>query len=159
MTMNIEEMEEKAKEVRQAVTFAYTHRRLPLAEISNPSDSASLTMIDMLAAIRAASETSDSSRNIHRSDFDHVYLDFLRVVSIASHIPALETVREALEVEQNKQHLLSKEEAFEELSEELLIREFTWRVDRLVSEVCSLPIKIVERDERSGRQFEGAFTD
>lgn len=159
MTMNIEEMNEKAAEVRQAVIFAYTHRRLPLAEISNPSDSASLTMIDMLDAIRAASETSDSDRNIHRSDCDHVYLDFLRVVSIAFHIPALEKVREALEIEQNKQHLLSKEEAFEELSEELLIREFPWRLDRLVSELCSLPIKIVERDEPSGRQFEGAFTD
>jgi hypothetical protein len=145
MTMNIEEMNEKAAEARQAVRFAYIHRRLPLAEISNPSDLANLTMIDMLDAIRAASETSDSGRNIHRSDFDHVYLAFLRVVSIASHIPALETVREALEVEQCKQHLLLKEEAFEELSEELLIREFTWRVDRLVSGLCSLPIKVVER--------------
>ena len=155
--MNKGELETKAKEVRQAVTFAYTHRGLPRAEISNPSDSASLTMIDMLDAIRAASEPSDGGRNIHRSDFDHVYLDFLRVVSIASHIPELETVREALEIEENKQHLLSKEEAFEELSDELLISEFSWRLDRLVSELCSLPIKIVERDERSGRQFQGGF--
>jgi hypothetical protein len=153
--MNIAEIKKKAGAVKNAIRFVFTQRRLPTAEISNPSDSANLTMIEMLDVIRAAEEVADSSSNIRRGDFVEVYEDFLSVVSIASHIPQLSPLREALEVEHCLARILPKKRAFDGLSKEFVLREFGWRLDRLACGLYSLPIKVIDEDPRSRHEVQG----
>lgn len=150
MDMNIRNLEKKAEEVKKGVRYVYTHRRLPLAEISNPAVSECLAITEMLDAIRVDSESGDSGNsNIRKADLDDIYDDLSEVISISSHIPSLRAVWDVFKVEAGD--ILPKREAFDGLSEEFVLNEFSWRLDRLVCGLYSLPRKVTDDSSNRGR--------